>query len=234
MRKFFTVLPLLLLLLSCGGRRTEIDAPVSDLDEPDRVLYERAIRDLDKNKFTVSRLTLQTLINTYQDSEYLERAKYALAESFYRENSTSALTQAEGQFKDFITFFPTSPLADDAQLKVAMTHFLQREKSDRDTTQALLAEAEFKSMIQTYPDSDLLDEAKERLRNIQEVLADGVFKVGNFYHLRKSFPAAVDRYKEILMKYPDYTKVPDALFNLATPCRRATIRARQPSITRGW
>jgi outer membrane protein assembly factor BamD len=221
MRKFFTVLPLLLLLLSCGGRRTEIDGPVSDLDEPDRVLYERAIRDLDKNKFTVARLTLQTLINTYQDSEYLERAKYALAESFYRENSSSALTQAEGQFKDFITFFPVSPLADDAQLKVAMTHYLQREKSDRDTTQALLAEAEFKSMIQTYPDSDLLDEAKERLRNIQEVLADGVFKVGNFYHLRKSYPAAIDRYKEILMKYPDYTKVPDALFNLADSLQKS-------------
>jgi outer membrane protein assembly factor BamD len=215
MRKFFLVLPLALLLLSCGGRRTEIDAPVSDLDEPDRVLYERAIRDLDKNKFTVSRLTLQTLINTYQDSEYLERAKYALAESFYRENSTSALNQAEGQFKDFITFFPISELADDAQLKVAMTHFLQREKSDRDNTQALLAEAEFKAMIQSYPDSNLLDEAKQRLRGIQEVLADGVYKIGGFYHLKKSYPAAIDRYKEIIMKYPDYTRVPEALFFLA-------------------
>jgi outer membrane protein assembly factor BamD len=221
MRKFFTVFPLLLLLLSCGGRRTEIDAPISDLDEPDRVLYERAIRDLDKNKFTVARLTLQTLINTYQDSEYLERAKYALAESFYRENSSSALTQAEGQFKDFITFFPVSELADDAQLKVAMTHFLQREKSDRDNTHALLAEAEFKFMIQTYPDSNLLDEAKERLRNIQEVLADGVYKIGNFYHLRRSYPAAIDRYKEIVMRYPDYSGVPDALYNLADSLQKS-------------
>jgi outer membrane protein assembly factor BamD len=221
MRKFFLILPLFLLLLSCGGRRTEIDAPISDLDEPDRVLYERAIRDLDKNKFTVSRLTLQTLINTYQDSEYLERAKYALAESFYRENSSSALTQAEGQFKDFITFFPVSELADDAQLKVAMTHFLQREKSDRDNTQALLAEAEFKSMIQTYPDSNLLDEAKEKLRNVQEVLADGVFKVAGFYHLRRSYPAAIDRYKEIVMKYPDYARVPDTLFLLADSLQKS-------------
>src|SRR5688572_10622867 len=221
MRKFFIVFPLLLLLLSCGGRRTEIDAPISDLDEPDRVLYERAIRDLDKNKFTVSRLTLQTLINTYPDSEYLEKAKYALAESFYRENSSSALTQAEGQFKDFITFFPTSELADDAHLKVAMTHYLQREKPDRDNTQALLAEAELKSMIQTYPDSNMLDEAKQRLREIQEVLAAGVYGIGDWYHLRRAYPAAIDRYKEILLRYPDSSRVPEALYFLADSLQKS-------------
>ena len=199
----------------------EVDGPVSDLDEPDRVLFERAMRDLNKNKFTVSRLTLQTLINTYQDSEYLERAKYALAESFYRENSSSALTQAEGAFKDFITFFPASELADDAQLKVAMTHFLQREKADRDNTQAQLAELEFRSMIETYPDSDLLNEAKQKLRDIQEVLADGVDKIGHFYYLHRNYAAAIDRYKEILTKYPDYSRLPETLYSLAESLRNS-------------
>src|SRR5712691_2738791 len=78
MRKFLAVLPLFLLLLSCGGKKVATQAPVSNLDEPDRALFERATRDLDKNKFTVSRLTLQTLINTYPDSEYLSQAKYLL------------------------------------------------------------------------------------------------------------------------------------------------------------
>lgn len=219
--KFLVVLPLSLLLLSCGGRDVPVDGPISDLDEPDRVLFERAMRDLNKNKFTVSRLTLQTLINTYQDSEYLERAKYALAESFYREHSSSALTQAEAGFKDFVTFFPTSELADDAQLKVAMTHFLQREKSDRDNTQALLAELEFRSMIETYPDSDLLNEAKEKLRDIQEVLADGADKIGHFYELHRNYAAAIDRYKEILKKYPDYSKLDATLYSLAESLRQS-------------
>ena len=221
MRKFVLVLPLSLLLFSCGGRKTVIDAPVSDLDEPDRVLFERGVRDLDKNKFTVARLTLQTLINTYQDSEFLEQAKYMWAESFFRENSSSALTQAESAFKDFITFFPISELADDAQLKVAMTHVRQMEKPDRDRTQAMLAEVELKSMIETYPDSNLLDEAKSKLREVQEVLAQGVHKVGDFYYLHKSYPAAIDRYKEVLLKYPDSSQVPDALFKLAEALRHS-------------
>src|SRR6267143_2702726 len=192
MRKFSLVLPLFLLLLSCG-KKVATNAPAGKLDEPDRVLFERAMHDLEKNNFTVARLSLQTLINTYPDSEFLPQAKYALAESFYRENSSSSLNQAEAEFKDYITFFPTSDLADDAQLKIALTHVRRMEKPDRDRTQAVLAEAELKSMIENYPDSPLLDEAKQKLRDVQEVLADGVSKVANFYYLRKSYPAAMAR-----------------------------------------
>ncbi len=220
MRKFFIVLPLSLLLLSCG-KKVETKAPASNLDEPDRVLFERAMHDLERNKFIVSRLSLQTLINTYPDSEFLPQAKYALAESFYRESSNSSMNQAEAEFKDYITFFPTSPLADDAQLKIALTHVRRMEKADRDRTQALLAESELKAMIENYPDSPLLDEAKEKLRGVQEVLAEGVDKIASFYYLRKAYPAAIGRYKEIMTKYPDYSRMPDALYYLAESLRHS-------------
>src|SRR5262252_5473446 len=198
MKKFVLVSPLLFLLLSCGGKKVSTNAPTNEIYEPDRVLFDKAMRDLKKNKFTVGRLTLQTLINTYPDSEFLPRAKYAMAESFFKESSSSSLTQAENEFKDYITFFPTSPLADDAQMKIAMTHVRRLEKADRDTTQANLAELEFKSFIESYPDSPLMDEAKQKLREVQEVLADGIAGIGNFYFVsHKDYPAATSRYREI-------------------------------------
>src|SRR6516225_5806258 len=183
MKKFFIVLPLFLLLLCCHGKKTTATAPLppSNLNEPDRVLFERAMKDMEKSRFTVARLTLQTLISTYPDSEFLPQAKYAMAESFYRESTSSALTEAENGFKDYITFFPTSPLADDAQMKIAMAHVRRLEKPDRDRSQAILAEAELKSFIESYPDSPLLDEAKQKLREVQELLADGDAAVANFY-----------------------------------------------------
>ena len=76
-------------------------------------------------------------------------------------------------------------------------------------TQALLAEAELRAMIDSYPDSQLLDEAKRTLRAVQEVLAEGVFRIGNFYFLKRSYPAAADRYREVLTKYPDFSGAPD-------------------------
>jgi outer membrane protein assembly factor BamD len=213
MRKFSLVLPLFLLLLSCGKKVAS--NPPSKLNEPDRVLFERAMRDLNKNRFTVARLDLQTLINTYPDSEFLPQAKYALAESFYQENTSTALSQAEAEFKDYITFFPTSPLAADAQLKIALTHVRRLERPDRDRTQAIMAETELKNMIENYPDSPLLDEAKEKLIGVQEVLAEGVDKIADYYFQRKSYPAAIGRYKEIVTKYPDYSRMPDTLYYLA-------------------
>jgi tetratricopeptide (TPR) repeat protein len=85
----------------------------------------------------------------------------------------------------------------------------------------MLAEAELKSMIESYPDSPLLDEAKDKLRGVQEVLADGVERIANFYYLRRAYPAAIARYKEIMTKYPDYSQMPDALYNLAESLRHS-------------
>ena len=217
--KRLLVLAMFFLLGACG-RNVAVENSGSDLDEPDKVLYDRAMQELERSRYTVARLALQTLINTYPDSEFLAQGKYLLAETFYREGTTAMLNQSETEFKDFITFFPTDPLADDAQMKVALTHVRQMEKPDRDSSQAMLAETELKRMISEYPDSPLLDEAKQKLRDVQEVLAEGVARVGSHYLLRRSYAASTDRFKEILEKYPDYSKLDEALFSLAESLQR--------------
>src|SRR5262245_9876586 len=220
MRRLWALVPLLF-LWGCGGKNVEVQVPKGTGADPDRVLFETALKDLKKGRYTVARLTLNTLISTYPDSELMPEAKYAMAESFYREGTTANLNQAEVEFKDFITFFPINDRADDAQLMIAMTHVRQREKSDRDPTQALLAQAELNRMIESYPDSPLLDEAKSLLREVQEILAEGVFKIGNHYLIRRAYTAAVSRYHEVLDKYPDYSGTPDVLYNLAEALREA-------------
>ncbi len=218
MRRLWIV-ALFSLVWGCGGKKDlEVSIP-GGIREPDKILYNTAIRELSRSRYTVARLTLQTLIDTYPDSEFLSEAKYAKAESYYREGPSSDMTQAEAEFKDFITFFPASDRADDAQLMVAMTHVKQMEKADRDSTQAQLAELEFTRMIESYPDSPLLDEAKQKLRAVQEILAEGEFKVGNTYFIRKSFRAAMGRYRGILEKYPDYSRTDLVLFNMGEALR---------------
>jgi len=62
--------------------------------EPDKVLYNRAIEDIKRGRQEVGRLGLQTLINTYPDSEYLAKAKLGIADSYYKEGGTANMTQA--------------------------------------------------------------------------------------------------------------------------------------------
>ena len=123
------------------------------------------------NRFDVARLSLQTLINTYPDSEYIARAKLAVADSWYAEGGSASLAQAEIEYKDFETFFPNMPEAAEAQLKLANIHYQQMEKADRDPTHAMRAEEEYRQLIMQYPDSKLVPEAKQRLLQVQEVIA---------------------------------------------------------------
>ncbi|HLZ13988.1 MAG TPA: outer membrane protein assembly factor BamD, partial [Candidatus Acidoferrum sp.] len=110
---------------------------------PDKVLYDRAVKDIKKGRQEVGRLTLQTLINTYPDSEFLAKAKLAIADSYYKEGGTSNLALAVSGYKDFEVFFPFLPEATYAQMQVAMAHYRQMEKPDRDRTHAIAAEEEF-------------------------------------------------------------------------------------------
>src|SRR5215475_12886182 len=140
--------------------------------QPDKVLFDKAMVSLKKGRYDVARLTLQTLLNTYPDSEYRMRAKLAVGDSWFKEGGTAALTQAEAEYEDFITFFPTAPEAAEAKMKVADIYYQQMEKPDRDPVNAVQAEKEYREMVNMFPDSSLIPRAKQRLRDVQEVLAE--------------------------------------------------------------
>src|SRR6202789_2392151 len=119
--------------------------------QPDKELFDKAMTALKKGRFDVARLDLQTLLNTYPESEYQMRAKLAVGDAWFKEGGTAALTQAESEYKDFITFFPQAPEAAEAQMKVADIYFMQMEKPDRDFNNAQRAEQEYRAMIDQFP-----------------------------------------------------------------------------------
>src|SRR5579862_3079175 len=130
--------------------------------QPDKELFDKAMIALKKGRYDVARLDLQTMLNTYPDSEYRMRAKLAVGDSWFKEGGTAALTQAEAEYKDFITYFPQAPEAAEAQMKVADIYFMQMEKPDRDFNNAVRAEQEYRAMIDQFPDSSLVPRAKQK------------------------------------------------------------------------
>src|SRR5215470_17527015 len=206
----------LVLALAVGCTNKKVNNPLANVGskQPDKVLFDNAMNAMKRNKFDVARITLQTLINTYPDSEYIARAKLAVADSWYAEGGSTALQQAEIEYKDFKTFFPNMPEAAEAQLKVANIHFQQMEKADRDYTHAMRAEEEYRSLILEYPDSKLVKEAKQRLREVQEVLAQREYNIGRFYYLRQAYPAAIARLQTLVDRYPLYSGADEALYLL--------------------
>ncbi len=201
------------LLTSCGFRRRKYDNPITkDTKQPDKVLFDRSIDDIEHGRYEVARITLNTLINTYDQSEFLAKAKLAIADSWYREGGSHGLAQAEAEYKDFILFYPTLEEAAESQQKICQIHYRQMEKADRDPNQAFRAEDECRSLIVQFPNSKFVPETQQILRNIQEAIAEGEFRVGSFYLKKGSNPAAANRLNRLADAYPLYSKADEALW----------------------
>jgi outer membrane protein assembly factor BamD len=186
----------------------------SNTVEPDKQLYDKAMNDIKHGRHEVGRLGLQTLINTYPDSEYLAKAKLAIADSYFKEGGSSNITLAINGYKDFIVFFPFLPEAAYAQMQVAMANYNEMAKPDRDNTHAKAAEEEFQTFLLKYPKDPLAPEAQQHLRDVQEVLAEGQFRVAYYYYLKGDRRAAAGRLMPLVRRYPLYSKSDTALWML--------------------
>jgi outer membrane protein assembly factor BamD len=217
---------LLVMTMACSNKKSVNPLANVGSKQPDKVLFDKAMDAMRHNRFDVARLTLQTLINTYPDSEYIARAKLAVGDSWYAEGGTAALAQAEQEYNDFEIFFPNMPEAAEAQLKIANIHYQQMEKADRDYTHAKRAEDEYRKMILQYPDSKLVPEAKQRLLEVQEVLGEREFEIGRFYYLRQSYPASIARLQSLVEKYPLYSRADEALYLLGQDYEGQIARLR--------
>ena len=187
--------------------------------QPDKVLFDRAIKDIEHANFEVARLTLNTLINTYDTSEYLAKAKLAIADSWFREGGSHGLAQAEAEYKDFILFYPNMEESAESQYKVCQIHYKQMEKSDRDNAQGQRAEDACRDVMTQFPNSKFVPKAEQMLRETQEVLANKEYLTGSFYYKKGSFPAAASRMAYVTTQYPLYSSADDALWDLSDAYR---------------
>ncbi len=202
--------------------------------EPDKILYDRAEKDLKGGRYTEGRLALQTLINTYPDSEYLAKAKLAVADSYFKEGGTSNLTQSIQEYNDFQTFFPFLDEAAYAQMQVGLAHYHMMEKADRDNTQAEAAEDAFQAFLLKYPQSPLAPKAEQYLRDVQEVLADGEYKIAYFYYRKFDYRASAARLVELTDRYPLYSQNDDALWMLGDIYQRAKQVSKNEDDKNHW
>ena len=79
-----------LLLLLCAAIATAATArgasvgrapgQQADTQQPDKILYDKAVKDIEHGRYETARLTLNTLINTYDSSEFLAKAKLEIAD----------------------------------------------------------------------------------------------------------------------------------------------------------
>jgi outer membrane protein assembly factor BamD len=226
LKKALVVAAALALLSSCIHKKYE--TPITkDTQQPDKVLFDKSMHDIEHGRYEVARIELNTLMNTYESSEYLAKAKLAIADSWFREGGANGMAQAEAEYKDFELFYPTMPEASEAQHKICMIHYKQMDKPDRDPLEAIRAETECRALLTQYPNSKYAPATAQILRNVQEVLGEHEFTVGDFYFHRGANPAAANRLSYVADQYPLFSQADDALFEAGQSYLNMGPRFRQ-------
>jgi outer membrane protein assembly factor BamD len=96
---------------------------------------------------------------------------------------------------------------------------------------ALRAEQECKQLLLQFPNSKFAPQAQQRLRDIQEVLAEAEFRVGVLYQKKGSFPASANRLQGVADQFPLFSKADEALWQVADAYRRMGDRFENQQVT---
>jgi outer membrane protein assembly factor BamD len=197
------------LCAGCAGSKK--DVVPGGISQADKFLFEKGTEALQKRKWLTAREFFSRLVDNYPQSPYRPDAKLGVGDTYLGEGSTQAYVLAENEFKEFLTFYPTSQRADYAQYKLGMAHYYQMRDPQRDQSQTREAVREFETFVEHYPNSDLLPEVRTKLREARDRVSESEYLVGYFYYRQHWYPGAIDRFKSVLKEDPGYTSR-DALY----------------------
>ena len=209
------ILPVLAVLAVAGGCAKKKNAAPIGMLEADRFLYERGVEMIGKKKWFKSREYFRQLVDNYPQSNFRPDAKLGLGDTYMGEGSAESLVLAQNEFREFLTFYPTHPRADYAQLKLGMCHFQQMLAADRDQTETKEAVAELTLFVERYANSSLMPDGRAKLRGARDRLSAADYKVGYFYFRSRWYPGAIDRLKGVLRDDPEFTNRDGVYFYLA-------------------
>ena len=214
----FGVAVLLAISVACTARQ---QAPPPGSAQPDRFLFERGNEALQKEQWMNARTYFQQIVDGYPQSPFRPDAKLGLGDSYLGEDTPESLVSSANEFREFLQFYPTSPRADYAQYKLAMTHFVQMRSADRDQSETRAALAEFDIFFQKFPNSQLMPEVKERWRVARDRLSEHTYRVGLTYYRIRWDPGAISRFREVLSDDPAYVGRDAVYFYLAESLARS-------------
>jgi len=187
---------------ACGGNRAPETPPGTV--PPDQFLIERANDAMKRERWADARRYFQQIVDNYPQSTLRPDAKLGVGDTYLNEGGDANLVLAENEFKEFITFYPTSARVDYAQYKLGMTHYKRMRRAERDQTETAAAVREFEVFFDRYPNSMLISEVRMEWREARSRLSEASYRVGLYYYRARWYPGAIDRFKEVLKDDPGY------------------------------
>jgi outer membrane protein assembly factor BamD len=210
------------LCVACGGGRSIVPAGTA---QPDKFLLDRGNAELKEKNWLRAREYFRQIVDNYPQSPLRPEAKLGVGDTYLGENSAESLVLGANEFREFITFYPTNTRADYAQYKLAMSHYNQMRRPERDQTETREAVKEFEAFFERYPNSSLTPEVKAKWREARDRLSEASYRVGYFYFRSRYYRGAIDRFRGVLKEDPGYSGRDAVYYYLAESLARTDKKA---------
>src|SRR6476661_1331584 len=185
-------------------------------DATAEALYEEGMRSFNEKRYVRAIDHFSKLRTDYPFAPEITQVELKIADAYYLNQQ---YPEAINAFKEYQSMHPTNENITFVLLRLGQAHFDQFTSTDRDQKNTEIAKGYFENVISTYPKSAQAAEAKEKLAKCLEYLAEHEFNVAFFYFKQEKYPAARDRFEEIVRKYKDTPTAVKSLFYLGESYR---------------
>lgn len=170
-------------------------------------VFDVARKQIDRKHYGRARDTLQKALGRSDITPDLTaQIHLALADAYFLDGGLINLAEALSRYTNFLTFYPNHEKADYVQYQLGLCYLKQALHPDRDQGQTRKALAELVKVERQYPGSSYIPVAGQKADEARERLAEHDFRIGYFYFRRHSWPGAVDRFRDALEQYPNYSQ----------------------------
>jgi len=215
MNQIAIVLIALLTLTGCASK----DLTPSESANVD---YEKAKHLLDIGDYGRANLFLESFATKHPYSQYAVQAELLRAFAAYK-NKEYILSETLS--KQFAERHPRHPNVDYAKYLLALSHYKQVAREDRDQSATRLAIDAFEKLIKEHPDSEYAKDSASRLQGLYNKLANHELTVGKYYFDKERYVASANRFTVILEKYQTTPAIEEALYYLAASYAKLGIRS---------
>jgi outer membrane protein assembly factor BamD len=180
-------------------------------DSPAETLYNQGLAKLKSRDFEAAAKKFSELEKSYPSSEW---SRKALLMTIHAQFEKPAYEDAVQSAQRYIGLYPNSPDTPYAYYIAAMSYYNQVPDAMRDQTSAERSLQIFQELITKYPKSEYVADARYKMGVARDQLAAKEMQVGRFYLTRKNYPAAINRFHEVLGKYQTTRHTEEALYRL--------------------
>jgi outer membrane protein assembly factor BamD len=207
--KYFTPLSVIFAVLILAGCSSNEEEKYAEM--PVEKLYNQGMSLMDEQAYQKAATAFDEVERQHPYSKWATKAQIMAAYSHYK---AQKYERALAALDSFLQLHPAHDDVAYALYLQALCYYEQLSPATRDQKDTMVALETFRELNRRFPLTDYSRDARIKIQLLEDALAGKEMEIGRFYHDRRSYSAAINRFKTVSTKFQTTKHVEEALFRL--------------------